>query len=84
MRIIVRNKKERPRFLALFLPLWAVKLKLVSKALAKNKDIAMDADELHKTIKSAYKEIKRYVRKNGHFYLVKVDTHDGTHVRIRI
>ena len=84
MRIIVKNKNERPHFLALFFPLWMVKLKVVSKGLAKNKDIALDADELHKTIKSAYREIKKYVRENGHFDLVKVDSHDGTHVRIRI
>lgn len=84
MRIVVRNKNERPRFLALFFPLWAIKLKVVAKGLANNKDIAMEADELHQTLKNAYKQIKQYVRKNGHFDLVKVDTHDGTHVRIRV
>ncbi len=84
MRIIVKNKNERPHFLALFFPLWMVKLKVVAKALANNKDIMMEANELHETIKKAYKTIKQYVRKNGHFYLVKVDAHDGTKVRIRV
>lgn len=84
MRIVVRNKNGRPRFLALFFPLWTIKFKVFAKGLANSKDIAMEADELHQTLKKAYKQIKQYVRENGHFYLVKVDTHDGTKVRIRV
>ena len=84
MRIVVRNKNGRPRFLALFFPLWAIKFKVFAKGLANSKDIAMEADELHQTLKKAYKQIKQFVRENGHFYLVKVDTRDGTKVCIRV
>ena len=83
MKIVVRNKESRPHHLVLFLPLWAVKLKVVSKALSKY-NVSITVDEFHQEIKDAYKIIKQYVRKNGHFDLVKVDTHDGTHVQIRI
>lgn len=84
MRIVVRNKNGRPRFLALFLPLWTIKFKVFARGLANSKDISMEADELHQTLKKAYKQIKQYVRENGHFYLVEVDTHDGTKVHIRV
>ena len=84
MRIVVRNKNGRPRFLALFFPLWAIKFKIFAKGLANSKDIAMEADELHQALKKAYTQIKQYVRENGHFYLVKLDTHDGAKVCIRV
>ena len=84
MKIVIKQKEERPHRLILFAPLRVIKWKIVSRSLAKNKNIAMPEDELHETLKSAYKTIKDYVKKNGHFYLVKVDTHDGVHIRIKV
>ena len=83
MKIVVRNKESRPHRLVLFLPLWAVKLKVVSKALSKY-NVSLSVDEFHQEIKDVYSILKKYVRKNGHFDLVRVDAHDGTHVQIRI
>ena len=84
MLIVVRNKEERPHHLYLILPLRAIKWKWISTALASGDNVSIDYREFHQKIIEAYDAIKAYVKKNGHFDFVKVDTRDGTHVRIRI
>ena len=83
MKIQIRSK-EGPRHLTLFLPLRFVKWKAFAKAIAKDDNVQCDPKVLHEMFKQAYSLLKSYVKENGHFYLVDVQSGDGDTVRIRI
>lgn len=83
MKISIRAKEGLKIPIVLFLPLWGLKLKVVSKALNKY-NVSISTEEFHNEIKKAYKIIKQCVKENGHFDLVNVKAHDGTRVRIRV
>ena len=83
MRIQIRAK-DGPKHLTLFLPLSFVKSKFMAKAIAKDDNVQCDPEVLHKMFKEAYSIIKAYIKENGHFYLVDIQSGDGDIVRIRL
>ena len=84
MRILIKNKKEGPRFLFFAVPLWMIKTRLMAKIICENENVHIDPKVFRQNAKHAYAKIKEYVKKNGHFYLVEVHEKDGGVVKIRI
>ncbi|MBR1847152.1 MAG: hypothetical protein IJ787_05505 [Bacilli bacterium] len=83
MKIVIRSM-DGPKHLTLRFPLVFLKTRLAARILANNDEFKIDAKELHKRISSAYKFLKSYIKKNGHFDLVNVRSHEGDHIQIRL
>ena len=77
MRIKVINKEENVK-INLVLPNSVIKSKIISSSIQK-----YVGDNIPKDImKKIYQVIKEYIKENGHFNLVEVDSKDGTFVKI--
>ena len=61
-----------------------MKWKPIVKAIAKDDNVQCDPELLNKMFKEAYSILKKYIKENGHFYLVDIQSGDGETVRIRI
>ena len=99
MKLIVKHKTEKGRIrkFYLILPTFLIKSKLLIKSIVSNsnnddyEEALEDIEEAKELItkkhidfiKTIYKEIKRYTKKNGHFTLFEVTT-DDTFVKIII
>ena len=99
MKLIVKHKTEKGRIrkFYLILPTFLIKSKLLIKSIVSNsnnddyEEALEDIEEAKELItkkhidfiKTIYKEIKRYTKKNGHFTLFEVST-DDTFVKIII
>lgn len=77
MRIKVINKEEKVK-INLVLPNSVIKSKIIGSSIQK-----YVGDNIPKDImKKIYQVIKEYIKENGHFNLVEVDSKDGTYVKI--
>ena len=77
MKIKVINKEEKVK-INLVLPNSVIKSKIIGSSIQK-----YVGDNLTKDImKKIYPVIKEYIKYNGHFNLVEVDSKDGTYVKI--
>lgn len=77
MRIKVINKEEKVK-INLVLPNSLIKSKIIGSSMQK-----YVGDNISKNImKKIYQIIKEYIKENGHFNLVEVDSKDGTFVKI--
>ena len=77
MRIKVINKEEKIK-INLVLPNSVIKSKIISSSIQK-----YVGDNISKDVmKKIYQVIKEYIKENGHFNLVEVDSKDGTFVKI--
>ena len=68
--------------LNLWLPTSFLKSNFIFKMIFKKSNVAIDNHK--KTIKLAYKTLKKYKKENGHFTLLDVVSADGDIVKIRI
>lgn len=83
MRIII--KENGKKVFNLRLPLSLLKSKFITKAIAKKSNgVHINTKELSKIVPNLYKEIKKYIKLHGHFYLVEIKSHDGSEVTIRL
>ena len=77
MKIKVINKEEKVK-INLVLPNFVIKTKIIGSSIQK-----YVGDNITKDImKKIYQVIKEYIKENGHFNLVEVDSKDGTFVKI--
>ena len=77
MRIKVISKEEKVK-INLVLPNSVIKSKIIGSSIQK-----YVGDNITKDImKKIYQVIKEYIKENGHFNLVEVDSKDGTFVKI--
>ena len=77
MRIKVINKEDKVK-INLVLPNSVIKSKIISSSIQK-----YVGDNIPKDVmKKIYQVIKEYIKENGHFNLVEVDSKDGTFVKI--
>ena len=77
MKIKVINKGEKVK-INLVLPNSVIKSKIISSSIQK-----YVGDNIPKDVmKKIYQVIKEYIKENGHFNLVEVDSKDGTFVKI--
>jgi len=84
MRILIISK-DLKRPIRLRLPMSLLKSRLAWQSLIKNnKDNNFDFKLMYKVIKKGYKELKKYVKTNGHFTLVNIVDSEGNLVRIII
>ena len=77
MKIRIINKKDKIN-IKLTLPNSMLKTKLVTNAITKNSSDDIDK----KTISKLYKILREFIKENGHFTLVEVESKDGTYVKI--
>lgn len=73
--------------LTLHLPLGLLKSRLSARIIAEAMNencTSKQVSEVQETLKSTYRFIKDYIKKNGHFYLVDVESHDGDRVYVRV
>lgn len=84
MRIsIVSLDLKRP--LRLIFPTRLIKTKFVWKMIGKkSKDSDFDFKPMYQVAKRGYKDLKRFIKINGHFNLVEIIDQEGNVVIIRI
>ena len=80
MKIIIkRNSKKKLTF---HVPLVLMKSKSFLLMISKN--INEDDKKNIKIIPTLYKDVKKYIKSNGHFTLLEVDSNQGDKVKIII
>ena len=80
MKIIIeRNSKKK---LSFHVPLILMKSKSFLLMISKN--INEDDKKNIKLIPTLYKDVKKYIKSNGHFTLLEVDSNQGDKVQIII
>ena len=93
MTIYIKSKEEgKNKTIRFWVPLFFFKQKwlyrLLLKEYKKRKGEDITAKEEIKKIEdlgaSAYRDLKKFIKLNGHFDLVEVDTKNGEKIKIRI
>ena len=79
MRIKVISKEDKVK-INLVLPNSLIKSKMIINSIEKYGNVNLDKD----IGKKMYLIIKEYIKENGHFNLVEVESKDGTYVKIRL
>ena len=74
MKIVIKRERK----VVLYFPLSLIKSKLFLKLVDLNEE-EIRYDEI---IRSSYNELKKFIKKNGHFVLVNVTTKEGVKVKI--
>lgn len=74
MKIIIKDDGKK---FSIRLPLFLIKSKTIQKAITKNSN-----SQMREFIKSSYKELKRFIKDNGHFVFLDVRESSGTGVKI--
>lgn len=74
MKIII---KENGKKFSIRLPLFLIKSKTIQKAIAKNSN-----SQMRGFIIVSYKELKKFIKENGHFVFLDVRESDGIAVKI--
>lgn len=74
MKIII---KENGKKFSIRLPLFLIKSKTIQKAIAKNSN-----SQMREFIIVSYKELKKFIKENGHFVFLDVRESGGTVVKI--
>lgn len=77
MKIKIYDAESKKKLVFLF-PVSAVKWRFIWRY------TGAEYKKYYKISKDIYKALKKYVRENGHFDLVDVDSNDGDRVKIRI
>lgn len=76
IKVLNKNKSEKFKKISILLPTSLIKTKMFWKQVYKNN--TLDKDDVEEYIKSLvtykkiYKQIKKYVKANGHFVLLEV------------
>ena len=85
MKIIIKENKDK-RGLRFHFPLFIVKTRMFSRFISKkNKEFKKKTYEEYRAfIKPAFKELKRYIRAKGHFYLVEIESAEGEIIKIKV
>ena len=81
MKVIIKEGRHR---ISLRLPTGFLKFRFVAKAIAKEIEGEIDPETLQKSIKTAYKGLKEYIKENGHFNLIEAKGSNGESVLIRL
>lgn len=76
MKIVIRSEDSKK--LVLRFPLVFIKSRLFLKIISLSEEHIVVSD----IIKKAYKELKKFIRENGHFVLINVISSDGTKVKV--
>ena len=84
MKIIIKSKQSHKRLVLRF-PLSFIKTQFAMKMFEeKGKNHIEDKKELKKNLNIVIKQIRTYIRENGHFNLVEVHSSDGENIIIRV
>lgn len=81
MKILVFNKEDNKIF-KIYLPLFLLKSKFINKLIIKNVNNDNVSNLLVNII--SYKNIKHYIKLNGHFNLIEIYSSAGDIIKIRI
>ena len=76
MKIIINSEDINKK---IYLPNCLIKSKFILNKLSKDNN-----EELKKFIISIYKDLRKYIRKNGHFIIVDIESNDGENIKIII
>lgn len=83
MKIYVKaSDTKRP--IRLVFPLALIKTKFIYRQIAKHQKNTFDHNLAHSVSKKAYKELRKYIKKYGHFNLIEVKEKNGDTVIIRL
>lgn len=77
--ISYKSKKKNINF---WLPNSVIKTKVFWRWISN--DINLNNEDLIYILRSLYKQLKKYVKQNGHFYLITIKTNDGKLVTIKM
>ena len=78
MRIKVISPEEKVK-INISIPNILIKSKLVLNSINKYAGVNIDSDIFRKM----YKSLRSYIKENGHFNLVEVNSKDGNYIKIR-
>lgn len=78
MRIKVISPEEKVK-INISIPNILIKSKLVLNSINKYAGVDIDCDIFRKM----YKSLRSYIKENGHFNLVEVNSKDGNYIKIR-
>ena len=79
MKIIISSLDQR-RTITLKVPMFKAFINLILKKIAKEGNINID----RKTSKKIKKALKEYIKCNGHFDIVNIDSADGDKMTIKV
>ena len=79
MKIHIKNNKSEFKF---WLPTSFLKSKYLLKKI--KKDSTVDLEALMNSLPIIYKSLKYYIKKNGHFVLIDIESSDGTTIFIYV
>ena len=68
----------------LWFPTSIIKSKFIVKTIRKYSKNSIDIEPVLTLLPTIHKSIKTYIKKNGHFILVDVDSQEGYKVQIKI
>lgn len=74
MKIII---KEDSKKYSIHLPLFLIKSKIVQKSIVKYSN-----NKISEFIKLSYKELKKFIKENGHFVFISFKEENGVFVKI--
>ena len=84
MKIIVKDKNKIK--ISLFVPLFLIKSKLLFRLLFLNGENDIDktkTNQIYKMRKTIYKEIKKSIKTQGHYYLIDIESQESA-VKIKL
>lgn len=79
MKIKVISPEEKVK-INISIPTILIKSKLVLNNINKYAGVDIDVDIFRKM----YKSLRTYIKENGHFNLVEVNSKDGNYIKIRV
>ena len=68
----------------LWLPMGAMKWRWVYRSIGRHSEGTFDFNALGAMMPRLVKEVRKYIRRHGHFNLVEIKSHDGDYVLIRL
>ena len=85
MKISIRTKDNIFKRITIFLPLSLIKSKIIWKVIINqvSKEEKENFKSIYSFIMLCYKELKKIVKKSGHFYLIEIISDDAC-IRIKI
>lgn len=79
MRIKVISPEDKVK-INLIIPTSLIKSKILLNEIKKHSGVDLDVT----VFKKMYKSLKEYIKENGHFNLVEVNSKDGEYIKIRV
>ena len=87
MRISVKTANKKIPFVVHF-PLWLIKTKIGAKMMLQNNGNKEPTEEeileARATFKSMYKDLRKFIKTNGHFALVEARDAEGDTVKVSL